>query len=62
MRYFVTFIDDYSRKVWVYLMKNKNEILDIFLKWKEMVENQTGRKAKRLCSDNGGEYKNDPFI
>ncbi|KAH9698402.1 Integrase catalytic domain-containing protein [Citrus sinensis] len=62
MHYFVTFIDDYSRKVWVYLMKNKNEVLGIFLKWKKMVETQTGRNVKRLRLDNGGEYKNDPFI
>ncbi|KAH9659027.1 hypothetical protein KPL70_023708 [Citrus sinensis] len=62
IHYFVTFVDDYSRKVWVYLMKNKNEVLGIFLKWKKMVETQTGRKIKRLRSDNGGEYKNDPFL
>ncbi|KAH9805146.1 hypothetical protein KPL71_002341 [Citrus sinensis] len=62
MHYFVTFVDDYSRKVWVYLMKNKNEVLGIFLKWKKMVETQTGRKIKRFRSDNGGEYKNDPFL
>ncbi|KAH9800324.1 hypothetical protein KPL71_000620 [Citrus sinensis] len=62
MHYFVTFVDDYSRKVWVYLMKNKNEVLGIFLKWKKMVETQTGRKIKRLRSDNSGEYKNDPFL
>ena len=62
MHYFVTFVDDYSIKVWVYLMKNKNEVLDIFLKWKKMVEIQTGRKVKRLRSDNDGEYKNDQFL
>ena len=43
-------------------MKNKNEVLGIFLKLKKMVEAQTGRKVKRLRSDNGGEYKNDSFI
>ena len=62
MHYFVTFLDDYSRKVWVYLMKRKSEVLDAFLKWKKMVETQTGRKVKRLRSDNGTEYKNDPFL
>ena len=43
-------------------MKNKNEVLGLFLKWKKTVETQTGRKVKRLRSDNGGEYKNDPFL
>jgi hypothetical protein len=36
-RWFVTFIDDFSRGVWVYMMKHKDEVLDIFLKWKKMV-------------------------
>ena len=62
MHYFVTFVDDYSRKLWVYLMKNKNEVLGISLKWKKMVQTQTGRKVKRIRSDNGGEYKNDSFL
>lgn len=29
-RYFVTFIDDYSRVTWLYLMRNKSELLSIF--------------------------------
>ncbi|KAE8725113.1 hypothetical protein F3Y22_tig00009009pilonHSYRG00067 [Hibiscus syriacus] len=60
--YFVTFVDDFSRRVWVYPMKSKDEVLQIFLKWKNMIENQTGRKIKRLRTDNGGEYKSDPFF
>ena len=59
--WFVTFIDDFSRYVWVYTMKHKDEVLNIFLNWKKMIETQTGRKIKRLRSDNGGEYKSDPF-
>ncbi|KAG8480687.1 hypothetical protein CXB51_025275 [Gossypium anomalum] len=30
--------------------------------FKKMVETQTGRKVKQLRSDNGTEYKNDPFL
>ncbi|KAK0580490.1 hypothetical protein LWI29_002570 [Acer saccharum] len=60
--YFVTFIDDFSRYVWVYTMNHKDEFLDIFLQWKKMIETQIGRKIKRLISDNGGEYKSDPFM
>ena len=59
--YFVTFIDDFFRRVWVFTMKSKDEVLGIFLKWKAQVENQTGRKIKILRTDNGGEYKSDPF-
>ncbi|KAE8709887.1 Tubulin beta-2 chain [Hibiscus syriacus] len=54
--------DDFSRRVWVYPMKSKDEVLRIFLKWKNMIENQTGRKIKRLTTDNGDEYKSDSFF
>ena len=61
-RYFVTFVDDFSRRVWVYTMKTKDEVLGVFLKWKNMIEHQTGRTIKRLRTDNGGEYRSDPFF
>ncbi|KAL3821238.1 hypothetical protein ACJIZ3_007143 [Penstemon smallii] len=60
-RWFVTFVDDFSRRLWVYPMKHKHEVLETFLIWKKMVENQTGMKIKVLRSDNGGEYTSDPF-
>jgi len=46
----------------VYMIKHKDEVLDIFLKWKKMVETQIGRRVKTLRSDNGGEYTTDPFF
>ncbi|KAG8479661.1 hypothetical protein CXB51_029443 [Gossypium anomalum] len=60
--YFVTFVDDFSRRVWVYTMRTKDEVLGVFLKWKTMIENQTSKKIKRLRTDNGGEYKSDLFF
>ncbi|KAL5754948.1 hypothetical protein ACOSP7_023168 [Xanthoceras sorbifolium] len=59
--YYVTFIDDSTRKVWVYFLKKKLEVFDTFRKWKAMVENETGLKIKRLRSDNGGEYRDSRF-
>jgi hypothetical protein len=59
--YFVTFIDDHSRKVWVYFLKQKSEVYEVFKKWKAMVENETGLKIKKLRSDNGGEYEDTGF-
>ena len=44
--YYVTFVDDYSRWVWVYIMSHKDEVLDVFLKWKKLIETQTGSKIK----------------
>lgn len=60
-RYYVTFIDDSTRKVWVYFLKNKSDVFATFKKWKTEVENQTGLKIKSLMSDNGGEYSSDEF-
>ncbi|KAB2636356.1 hypothetical protein D8674_026890 [Pyrus ussuriensis x Pyrus communis] len=47
---------------WIYMMKRKDEVLDIFLEWKNMVKNKTGNKIKILRSDNEGEYTSDPFL
>ncbi|KAL8104982.1 hypothetical protein AgCh_028950 [Apium graveolens] len=60
-RYYVTFIDDSTRKAWVYFLKNKSDVFATFKKWKTEVENQTGLKVKSLMSDNGGEYSSDEF-
>ncbi|GJV12066.1 putative RNA-directed DNA polymerase [Tanacetum coccineum] len=54
--YFVTFIDDHSRKVWVYTLKTKDQVLDVFKQFHALVERQTGKKLKCIRSDNGGEY------
>jgi len=42
-------------------MKHKEEVLELFVEWKKNLES-TGRKIKVLQSDNGGEYKSDPFL
>lgn len=43
--YMLTFIDDYSRKVWGYSLKNIFETFELFKEWKTMVEKQTGRSV-----------------
>jgi transposase InsO family protein len=60
-QYFVTFIDNHSRKVWVYFLRHKSDVFETFKKWKAMVENETGLKIKKLRSDNGGEYEDNEF-
>ena len=59
--YFLTFIDDKTRHVWVYILKCKDEIFERFLEWKAQVEKTTGRKLKALRTDNGGEYTSTDF-
>jgi len=58
--YFVTFIDDHSRKVWVSLLKTKDQVLEAFKEFQAKVERETGRKLKCVRADNGGEYRG-PF-
>ncbi|CAH9125759.1 unnamed protein product [Cuscuta epithymum] len=61
-RYYVTFIDDSTRKVWVYFLKNKSDVFNTFKKFKATVENETNLKIKCLKSDNGGEYSSTEFV
>ncbi|MCO5556241.1 hypothetical protein L7F22_009787 [Adiantum nelumboides] len=55
------FIDDYSRKVWVYFLKHKDEALNVFKTFVTRVDNQSGRKLECLCTENGGEYVSRAF-
>jgi len=59
--YFLTFIDDRTRYVWVYILKRKDQVFERFLEWKALVEKSTGRKLKALRTDNGGEYTSAEF-
>ena len=60
-KYFVTFIDDASRKVWVYVLKTKDQVFKHFKKFHAMVEREKGKPLKCLRSDNGGEYTSNEF-
>lgn len=60
-RYFVTFIDDYSRWCTVRMIKSKSEVFNEFKNYKALVENRTGRKIKCLQTDNGKEFVNQEF-
>ena len=60
-RFYITFIDDYSRYTRVYLLINKDEARDVFIKYKNEVENQLSKKIKRLKTNRGGEYESNPF-
>nr|GFB70063.1 retrotransposon protein, putative, Ty1-copia subclass [Tanacetum cinerariifolium] len=52
--YFVTFIDDFSRYGYVYLLKHKHEMFETFKVFQKEVENQLGKTIKSLRSDHGG--------
>ena len=59
-RFYVTFIDDFSRYTKVYLLRNKDEVGEKFSIYKNEVENQLGKK-KKLRTDKGGEYESNMF-
>jgi hypothetical protein len=60
--YYVSFIDDYSRKTWVYFLESKDEVFDKFKEFKSLIKNLSKRKIKILRSDNGGEYTSKEFV
>jgi hypothetical protein len=60
-RYYVSFIDDHIRKVWVYSRKHKGEVFQHFLNFKTMVEKDKGVIIKCLRSDGKEEYFSNEF-
>ncbi|MCQ7016867.1 DDE-type integrase/transposase/recombinase, partial [Clostridioides difficile] len=59
--YFVTFIDDYSRYGYIYLMRRKSECFERFKEFKADAEKRQGKCIKSLRSDRGGEYLSGEF-
>ena len=60
-RYYVTFIDDYSKYCMVYFMKNKSEVFNKFKEFELTFSSQCGCSIGTLQSDNGGEYLSEEF-
>lgn len=60
-RYFITFIDDYSRKKWVYFLQEKTEAFSTFKSFKTLVEHDVGKPIKMLRTDRGGEFNSQEF-
>lgn len=58
--YFVTSIDQFSRKVWEFALKSNDEMLGVFKLFHVSVERVKGRKLKCVRTDNCGEYRG-PF-
>jgi transposase InsO family protein len=59
--YYVIFIDDYSRKCWIYLLKAKSDTFDKFKEYKAFVEKQRGKHIIILRTYNGGESESLQF-
>ena len=56
--YYVSFIDAYSHFTWIYLLKRKSDVFDIFLQFQTYVEHLLNHKILHVQTDWGGEYRN----
>jgi Integrase core domain/GAG-pre-integrase domain len=60
-RYFVIFIDKFSKMAWLYLMKSKSKVFSHFQNFANLIETQYNTKIKILCTDNGTKFINQIF-
>ena len=51
-QYFVTFIEDHTMKLWVSMLKTKDQVLTVFKEFHARVERETGQKLKVVRADN----------
>ena len=60
-KYYVIFVDDFSRKCWIFFMQKKSDTFAKFCEFKALVEKESGKKVIALRSDNGGEFISAEF-
>jgi hypothetical protein len=56
-KYYVSFIDDYTKFTWLYLLRHKSDVFHYFLEFQAFVERQMNKKIIVVQSDWGGEYE-----
>ena len=60
-KYLITFVDNYSRMCWVYLLKTEYEAFQTFKNFHAWIENQAQACIGTFRSDNGKEYTSNAF-
>ena len=61
-RYFLLLVDDFSRVMWIYMLKGKDETFEAFKKFTRLVEKESGETIKIFRTDRGGEFMSKLFI
>jgi hypothetical protein len=63
-KYYVIFIDDYNKFIWIYLLRHKSELFQYFLEFQSLVERSFNRKIIAVQSELGGGSMRDsiPFF
>ena len=61
-KYFVIFVDDFSRYTWIYLLHHRSELVSIYQTFHKMIETQFNRTVKVFRSDNAQEYNDKSFL
>jgi transposase InsO family protein len=60
-RYILSFIDDFTRKTWIYFLHEKSEAFAMFRNFKACVEKESGEYITSLRTDRGGEFTSNEF-
>ena len=57
-KYFLTFLDDYSRKIFIYYLEAKSDVYKCFVHFITFIQKQNNLHIKTLKTENGKEYIN----
>lgn len=60
-RYYVIFVDDFSRFTWIYLLHSRLDFLQVYRDFYTMIRTQFSKNIQIFRSNSGGEYKSRPF-
>ncbi|KAJ9548438.1 hypothetical protein OSB04_020981 [Centaurea solstitialis] len=60
-KYYVSFIDDYTRYTWVFLMKRRSDFLLVYSNFRALIKTQHSAVIKCFRCDLGGEYTSNDF-
>ncbi|GJU21044.1 zinc finger, CCHC-type containing protein [Tanacetum coccineum] len=60
-KYIFLLVDDYSRYMWAYFLKSKDQAFDTFKEYKKSTENELRTTLKMLRTDRGGEFTSNEF-